>query len=139
MANESWRINGIEFEMGEIRGEKLVESREFGVFFFSPRSFARCDELVQLVEGGYLDRYTPAWLSAPCFSLRLSLNSTGEFAHDGSEPAACHVCGVSFNWSNDGDQLVETWPGRGPRYASGGEPPEYEAACPACVDGEGAN
>lgn len=145
MANESWTINGIEFEVGEIRDEKLVENPDFSdVYFFSPAGFDRCgesyapesSELVQLVDEGYLERYLPAWLSAPCFSLRLKLDSEGKFEHDGSEPATCEVCGVSFNFTNDGSQLVQTAAERGPSYACGGTPAEYEPACSSCIDGE---
>ena len=132
---ESWNINGIEFE-AVIKSEDeryvagFVANPAFDGFTFAPESFED-SELEQLVEEGYLVKCEPYWIIPGFFCVRIS----PKFPND-EEEATCEVCHVSFNWKNDGSQLVQTFAGSGPSYACGGEPPEFEPACSSCVGGE---
>ena len=132
----NWNVNGIEFEaVSTSEDERLVAgfvpNPEVSDSFLFGASFED-SELAQLVEEGYLVTCRPSWITVVgAFCLRLA----PKFPND-EEQAECAVCEANFNWTNDGSQLVETYPQQGPSYACGGTPAEYEAACPSCIDGE---
>ena len=133
----NWTVNGIEFEaVATSEDERLVAGfvpnpEVSDSFLFGTASFED-SELAQLVEEGYLVTCRPSWITVVgAFCLRLA----PKFPND-EEPAECVACGAAFNWTNDGSQLIETFAGRGPSFACGGEPPEYEPACSRCIDGE---
>jgi hypothetical protein len=108
----------------------FVANPAFDGLTFAPESFEDC-ELAQLVEEGYLVKCKPSWILPGFFCVRLA----PKFPND-EEQEECHFCGVSFNFTNDGSQLVQTFAGTGPSYSCGGTPPEYEPACSRCIDGE---
>jgi hypothetical protein len=147
---DQWVISGIEFEAksaydgdytGTLPDGIVRDPNDSDLFFFSPASFA-ASELQQLVDDGYLDFCYPQSIalvkSGECFCVRLALNERRKFygVYPTPEPADCELCKRTFPFINDGQNVYESAPARGPSYSSGGEPAEWDVACTECLERE---
>ena len=146
---DQWNIAGIEFEAKSAYDPEYTGKLPVGIvrnpndpdlFFFSRASFAET-ELDQLVGEGYLVLFYPAWLLiAGCFCVRLALDKEGQgkfyLVPDWPRPEECNLCEQLFPFINNGTNVYESAPARGPSYGCGGDPPEYDIACTPCLERE---
>ena len=147
---DQWIISGIEFEAksafdpdytGKLPDDIVRDPNDPDLFFFSPASFA-ASELGQLVDDGYLRYFYPQSIvlteGGGVFCVRLALDDRRKFylVKDTPEPADCELCKRAFPFINNGQNVYESAPARGPSYASGGEPAEWDVACTECLERE---
>ena len=144
---EQWVIDGIEFEAksaydrdytGKLPAGIIRDPNDSDLFFFSKASFA-ATELDQLIEEGYLVFFYSQALgitTPSTFCVRLALDSRNRFylVEGMPEIATCILCKRDFPFIDNGDNMIETAPARGPSYGSGGEPPEWDSACTECME-----
>lgn len=147
---DQWVISGIEFEAksaydgdytGKLPDDIIRNPNDPDLFFFSPASFAET-ELQQLVDDGYLAFFFPPQMDGlagtNCFCVKLALDSRRNFykVKDTPEPADCELCKRSFPFIDNGQNVYESAPARGPSFSSGGEPAEWDVACTECLERE---